>query len=151
MAWGGGVVVQPIANKRGAKTVVLSYPPGTTLTLFLYLDQVSQIWLVCLKQLLPESIHLPFRGWRGMIWPMNCLSSRSSSRWTARASHYLLIRWYAIKVRYAVVSAYISPGFEPISASVPFKKLPDCFCYPLHSKVSLFSPTGYKHKPVAVL
>ncbi len=50
-----------------------------------------------------------------------------------------------------VVSAYIPPGYKPTSASVPFKEFPDCFCYPLHSKASLFSPTGCKHKPASVL
>ncbi len=39
-----------------------------------------------------------------------------------------------------VVSAYIPPGYKPTSASVPLKKIPDCFCYPLHPKASLFSP-----------
>ncbi len=52
---------------------------------------------------------------------------------------------------YTVVSAYIPPGYKPTSASVPPKEFPDCFCYLLHSKVSLFSPTGYKHKPDSVL
>ncbi len=50
-----------------------------------------------------------------------------------------------------VVSAYIPPGYKAISASVPLKEFPDCFCYPLHSEVSLFSLTGYKHKPASVL
>ncbi len=50
-----------------------------------------------------------------------------------------------------VVSAYIPPVYKPTSASVPLKEFPDCFCYPLHSKVSLFSPTGYKHKPASFL
>ncbi len=50
-----------------------------------------------------------------------------------------------------VVSAYKPPGYKPTSASVPLKGFPDCFCYPLYSKVSLFSPTGYKHKPASVL
>ncbi len=50
-----------------------------------------------------------------------------------------------------VVSAYIPPGYNPTSASVLLKEFPYCFCYPLHSKVSLFSPTGYKHKPASVL
>ncbi len=50
-----------------------------------------------------------------------------------------------------VVSAYIPPGYKPTSALVPLKEFPDCFCYHLHSKVSLFSPTGYKHKPASVL
>ncbi len=50
-----------------------------------------------------------------------------------------------------VVSAYSPPGYKPTSASVPFKEFPDCFCYSLHSKASLFSPTGCKHKPASVL
>ncbi len=50
-----------------------------------------------------------------------------------------------------VVSAYIPPGYKPTLASVPLKEFPDCFCYPLHSKVFLFSPTCYKHKPASVL
>ncbi len=50
-----------------------------------------------------------------------------------------------------VVSAYIPPGYKPTSASVPLKEFPDCFGYHLHSEVSLFSPTGYKHKPASVL
>ncbi len=53
--------------------------------------------------------------------------------------------------RYTVVSAYKPPGYKPTSASVPLKEFPYCFCYPLHSKVSVFSPTGYKHKPASVL
>ncbi len=45
-----------------------------------------------------------------------------------------------------VVSAYYPPGYKPTSASVPPKEFHDCFCYPLHSKVSFFSPTGCKYK-----
>ncbi len=51
----------------------------------------------------------------------------------------------------AIVSKFNRPGYKPTSASVPLKELPDCFCYPLDSKVSLFSPTGCKHKPASVL
>ncbi len=49
------------------------------------------------------------------------------------------------------MSAYIPPGYKPTSALVPLKEFPDCCYYPLHSRVSLFSPTGYKHKPASVL
>ncbi len=57
---------------------------------------------------------------------------------------------YTIWNRYTVVSAYIPPGFKPTSASVLLKEFPNCFCYHLHSKVSLFSSTGCKHKPASV-
>ncbi len=50
-----------------------------------------------------------------------------------------------------VVSAYSPPGYMPASALVRLKEFPDCFCYPLHSKVSLFSPAGCKHKPASGL
>ncbi len=51
---------------------------------------------------------------------------------------------------YSIVRLY-SSGYKPTSAAVRLKEIPDCFCYPLHSKVSLFSPSGYKHKPASVL
>ncbi len=50
-----------------------------------------------------------------------------------------------------VVSAYNPPDHKPTSASIPLKEFPDCFCYTLHLKVSLLSPTGCKHKPATVL
>ncbi len=50
-----------------------------------------------------------------------------------------------------VVSAYNRPSFLPTSASVPLMEFPDCFSYPVHLKVSPFSPTGCKHKPASVL
>ncbi len=59
--------------------------------------------------------------------------------------------WGRRRRLYTVVSAYIPPGYKPTSASAPLKEFPDCFCYPLHSKVSHFSPTSYKHKPASVL
>ncbi len=52
---------------------------------------------------------------------------------------------------YTVVSAYKPPGYKTTSALVPLKEFPDCFCYPLHAKVSLFNPAGCKHKPASVL
>ncbi len=49
------------------------------------------------------------------------------------------------------VSVYNPPGYKPTSVSVPLKEFQDCFCYPLHSKVSIFGPTGCKHKQASVL
>ncbi len=44
----------------------------------------------------------------------------------------------------------VPPGYNPTSASAALKELPDSFSFPLLS-VSLFSPTGCKHKPASVL
>ncbi len=52
---------------------------------------------------------------------------------------------------YTVLSAYNPSGYKPTSASVPLKEFPDCFCWSLHSKLSLFNITGCKHKPASVL
>ncbi len=86
-------------------------------------------------------------------WLYFCCYWNQQSRHVLGSAKFTISRYTVnqrVRTRYSSVRLF-PPGYKPTSASVPLKGFPDCFCFVLHSKVHLFSPTGCKHKPASIL